>query len=226
MKALTTEQQALAEQHHGLIRQLVNERLRRCPAHVERGDFTGAAALALTKAAGSYDPGRGVPFEVFAASRIRWAIADAQREADPMGRAARSRAKAGVARDNDARREISLDDASLEVDQTMRGAGHRSAEMMDLALAIRRLPAIERQVLALAFVQELPQADVGRMLGVSASRVSQIALAGVERLRQMLLGPDAWVRLMEHLEVQKQTKGGRIIWPSVARSPKLRGGVK
>lgn len=208
---LNAEQQALAEEHQGLIQKMVNERLRRCPGHVDRGDFTGVAALALTKAAGSYDAGRGVPFEVFAATRIRWAIADAQREVDPMSRSARRRAKAGVGREDDCRREISLDDAAVEVDQQRHGQAHGRVELMDLAVALRRLPPLERRVLALAFVHELPQTEAARLLGVSPGRVSQIALAAVERLRQMMLGPDAWVRLVDQL-AQIDGNGGKV-WP-------------
>ncbi len=44
--------------------------------------------------------------------------------------------------------------------------------------AIKRLSEREREVLALVHVEELPGAEVGRMLGVSESRVSQI-LSGI-----------------------------------------------
>jgi RNA polymerase sigma factor for flagellar operon FliA len=53
----------------------------------------------------------------------------------------------------------------------------RNAAMRE---AIGRLSERERRVLALVHVQELPGAEIGRMLGVSESRVSQI-LAGIRR---------------------------------------------
>ena len=46
--------------------------------------------------------------------------------------------------------------------------------------AVERLSERERHVLALVHVHELPGAEIGRMLGVSESRVSQI-LAGIRR---------------------------------------------
>jgi RNA polymerase sigma factor for flagellar operon FliA len=46
--------------------------------------------------------------------------------------------------------------------------------------AVARLSERERHILALVHVQEVPGAEVGRMLGVSESRVSQI-LAGIRR---------------------------------------------
>jgi RNA polymerase sigma factor for flagellar operon FliA len=53
--------------------------------------------------------------------------------------------------------------------------------------AIARLSERERHVLALVHVQELPGAEIGRMLGVSESRVSQI-LAGIRRKLKGQLG--------------------------------------
>ena len=46
--------------------------------------------------------------------------------------------------------------------------------------AIARLSEREREVLSLVHIQELPGAEIGRLLGVSESRVSQI-LAGIRR---------------------------------------------
>jgi RNA polymerase sigma factor for flagellar operon FliA len=46
--------------------------------------------------------------------------------------------------------------------------------------AIARLSDREREVLSLVHIQELPGAEIGRLLGVSESRVSQI-LAGIRR---------------------------------------------
>ena len=64
----------------------------------------------------------------------------------------------------------------------------RSAAMR---AAVERLSERERQVLALVHVHELGGAEVGRMLGVSESRVSQI-LAGIRReLRDHLAAYDA-----------------------------------
>lgn len=56
-------------------------------------------------------------------------------------------------------------------------ASERNAAMRS---AVARLSERERRVLALVHVHELPGAEIGRMLGVSESRVSQI-LAGIRR---------------------------------------------
>lgn len=61
-------------------------------------------------------------------------------------------------------------------ESTLLGADRNAA----LRAAIGRLSERERHVLSLVHVQELPGAEIGRMLGVSESRVSQI-LAGIRR---------------------------------------------
>ena len=74
-----------------------------------------------------------------------------------------------------------------EPESTLLGAD-RSAAMR---AAIARLSERERDVLALIHVQELPGAEIGRMLGVSESRVSQI-LAGIRsKLKHQLDAYDA-----------------------------------
>jgi RNA polymerase sigma factor FliA len=61
-----------------------------------------------------------------------------------------------------------------EPESTLLGADRNAA----VRAAIGRLSDREREVLALVHVQELPGAEIGRMLGISESRVSQI-LAGI-----------------------------------------------
>ena len=55
-----------------------------------------------------------------------------------------------------------------------------------LAEAIAQLPEREQQVLALYYQEELTMKEVGAVLGVGESRVSQIHSMAVARLRSML----------------------------------------
>lgn len=74
-----------------------------------------------------------------------------------------------------------------EPESTILG-GDRNAAVRS---AIARLSEREREVLALVHVQELPGVEVGRMLGISESRVSQI-LAGIRsKLKHQLETYDA-----------------------------------
>lgn len=55
-----------------------------------------------------------------------------------------------------------------------------------LARAIDKLPARERQVIALYFLEELNMKEIGEVLGVSESRVSQLRTQAIVRLRSGL----------------------------------------
>lgn len=59
------------------------------PRHVDREELARAGALGLVEASRRFDASRGVPFERFAAQRIRGAILDAVRAADWAPRSVR-----------------------------------------------------------------------------------------------------------------------------------------
>jgi RNA polymerase sigma factor FliA len=82
---------------------------------------------------------------------------------------------------------IQAPEGDHEPEATVLGAD-RSAAMR---AAIGRLSEREREVLALVHVQELPGAEIGRMLGVSESRVSQILSAIRSKLKHQLDTYDA-----------------------------------
>ena len=71
---------------------------------------------------------------------------------------------------------IQSPDGEYDPEATLLGADRNAA----VRGAISRLSERERHILSLVHVQELPGAEIGRMLGVSESRVSQI-LAGIRR---------------------------------------------
>ena len=62
----------------------------------------------------------------------------------------------------------------------------RAELRQQLALALRQLPERERHVLSLSYVQELTLAEIGKVLGVGESRVSQIRTQAILRLRSLL----------------------------------------
>jgi len=69
---------------------------------------------------------------------------------------------------------------------------HRSELRRHLARALTDLPERERQVLALYYEEELTMAEIGQVIGVSESRVSQLRSLALSRLRSSLrssLGP-------------------------------------
>jgi RNA polymerase sigma factor for flagellar operon FliA len=55
-----------------------------------------------------------------------------------------------------------------------------------LANAIRELPERERQILALYYEEEMTMAEIGEVIGVCESRVSQLRSLALSRLRTSL----------------------------------------
>ncbi len=87
------EQRAAIEEHLPLVRHIVFQVAVHFPRHVDREELARAGALGLVEAARRYDGSRGVPFQRFAAQRIRGAILDAVRAADWAPRSVRTLAR-------------------------------------------------------------------------------------------------------------------------------------
>lgn len=89
----TPESARLIEEHLPLVRHIVFQVAVHFPRHVDRDELARAGALGLVEAARRYDESRGVPFDRFAAQRIRGAILDAVRAADWAPRSVRTLAR-------------------------------------------------------------------------------------------------------------------------------------
>jgi RNA polymerase sigma factor for flagellar operon FliA len=83
----------LIEEHLPLVNHIVFQVAVHFPRHVDRDELVRAGALGLVEAARRYDETKGVPFQRFAAQRIRGAIIDAVRAADWAPRSVRSLAR-------------------------------------------------------------------------------------------------------------------------------------
>jgi len=90
VKNETAEIQKLIEDNLQLVNHVVFQVAVHFPRHVEREELARAGALGLVEAARRYDDAKGVPFQRFAAQRIRGAILDAVRAADWAPRSVRA----------------------------------------------------------------------------------------------------------------------------------------
>lgn len=72
----------LITEHLGLVDQVVSRVAVRFPRHVDRDELRNAGCLGLVEAARRYDPSMNVPFDRYAAIRIRGAILDSTRSRD------------------------------------------------------------------------------------------------------------------------------------------------
>lgn len=83
----------LVEQSLPMVRRVVASMAAHYPRHCDRDDLVAAGTLGLVEAAQRFDPSRGVPFESWAALRVRGAVVDAVRALDFAPRALRSSAR-------------------------------------------------------------------------------------------------------------------------------------
>ena len=93
VKRTQAEVTALVEEHLPLVNHVVFQVAVHFPRHVDRDELARAGALGLVEAAKRYDEARGVPFNRFAAQRIRGAIIDGVRAADWAPRSVRALAR-------------------------------------------------------------------------------------------------------------------------------------
>lgn len=84
-----TEINDLIEAHVPLVKHIVFQVAVHFPRHVDREELARAGALGLVEAAQRYSPDRGIPFQRFAARRVRGAMLDAVRAADWAPRSVR-----------------------------------------------------------------------------------------------------------------------------------------
>lgn len=89
----TADRVATIDQYLPLVRHIVFQVAVHFPRHVDREELARAGTLGLVEAAQRYDESRGVPFQRFAAQRIRGAILDAVRATDWAPRSVRTLAR-------------------------------------------------------------------------------------------------------------------------------------
>src|SRR5215203_5946826 len=149
----------------------------RLPSHVDQADLISYGMIGLIEAMERFEPRRQIRFETFAMQRIRGAIIDELRSLDWVPRSVRSRARDIEAANSKLEHESAPDpQAALD-----------TSEVKDrLAEAIQDLPERETLVVALYYFENLTLREIGEVLGVTESRVSQLHSKAVLRLRSRL----------------------------------------
>jgi RNA polymerase sigma factor for flagellar operon FliA len=147
-------------------------------------DLASAAVLGLIDAVDRFEPGRGVPFEAYAALRIRGSIIDELRRVDERGRSA----------DVDATpRPVSLDGLVEEEWVQFLAASDEVDAKFDhedlcgrVQGALRTLPPRQREVLARYYGDSLTLREAGQRMGVSEARACQLHGRAIVNLRRAL----------------------------------------
>jgi RNA polymerase sigma factor for flagellar operon FliA len=151
----------------------------------DRDDAASAAMIGLISAVDRFDPSRGVPFEAYAALRIRGAVVDEIRHVDERGRADRRPEGAELAVSLD----VLLDTGKHQGPAVDDGFTERY-EQEDLKTRIQdalgRLPARQREVIARYYGDELTLREAGAKMGVSEARACQLHGRAIQSLRRDL----------------------------------------
>lgn len=166
------------------------------PSSVERGDLTSEGIIGLMDAIDKFEPERGFQFQTYAVRRIKGAMVDSLRAADWAPRSVRARQREEQGQDVAVQAQVPVGHASelerLELaDELPGGLGGPPADEETravLAEAIRDLPERDAVVIALYYFEGLTLSEVGQVLSVSESRVSQLHSRATHALRGKLHG--------------------------------------
>jgi len=82
--------------------------------------------------------------------------------------------------------DSSVLDVAIDPDEGAHTRLERAEVREHLAQAIAELPERERQILSLYYQEELTLAEIGAVIGVGESRVSQLRTQAIARLRTRL----------------------------------------
>lgn len=153
----------------------------RTPPGTDWDGLRGCAQEALLEASRSFDPERGTSFKTWAARRILGAMLDESRNAMTVSRKHHEAMKRGETftlhgREIAPPTFVSLDEPlspTLTLAETVGSPDGMVDDMLDLRRQMKALPARERFAL-LARGYGYSQEEIGEMLAVSASRISQI----------------------------------------------------
>jgi len=193
----------IVEQHAILVKRIAYHLIARLPHTVDIDDLIQTGMIGLMDAAQNYDANQGASFETYAGIRIRgsmldeirrndWAPRSVHRKAREISAAIQSieQQKGRNANDKEIAAALGL---SIEQyhQQLHESTGHHVFSLDefnngDEANAIKMLPDRERLLMGLYYNEELNLKEIGEVLDVSESRVSQIHSQTVIRLRAKL----------------------------------------
>jgi RNA polymerase sigma factor for flagellar operon FliA len=161
----------LAAQHVGLVKWIARRLRMGLPAWIELHELVGDGTLGLVRAAGRFDPERGVPFSRFAGPLIRGAMLDGLRRRTHARRTTRRKAWLSGT-------QLAVDDARFDTIDAADQAG----------VLLDRLPARDRQIAELFFIRGISLKELSRQMRISQPRAFQILSRAVHSMRRQVDG--------------------------------------
>lgn len=152
-------------------------------------DLVQAAVVGLMRTREKFDPARGIKWVSYAIHRARGAMLDALRNIDHVPRVERRRLKEqGL----EARAVLSIDGQAVKVSQQGLPIQREAlAERRDFwASLLNRVGRRVGEILRRYYLEDLTLKAIGRLMGLSESRVCQLHAKGIRQLR-LLWEPSA-----------------------------------
>ncbi len=165
-----TRRNELALAHEGIVRQQARRLMAHAPRRYEERDLASWGFLAMLRALDQYDGRRG-QLGAYLAKKIEFGIYDGLREAEHS------------------RRQVQPQFAALYEAEEVTGqeaCPTREILLRECWEAIGKLPERWQMVLRLYYLSHRKMRQIGLVLGVNESRVSQIHAAAMRKLRGML----------------------------------------
>ncbi len=182
----------LFTRHEPCVRQIVGALHRRLPQNVLKDDLVAAGMAGLWDAVcRSHGRSEDPRFEAYLRVRIRGAIIDELRAQDWLPRRMRTAATRDAT--GTAPVVVRIDDVSAGDQARYLGAQplaeaevEARMERSTLESAVNALPERERKIVSEHYFAGRRFKDVGRMLGVSEPRISQLHSRAISRLRSVM----------------------------------------
>ncbi len=184
-----TTRNLLVVRYAPLVKEIASKVAAGMPSSVDRGDLMSEGVIGLMDAIEKFEPDRRIQFQSYAVGRIRGAIIDSLRAADWAPRSVRFRQRetgGGVQTQVPVGHLVELEGMALRDDLPWRGGGDPSADEEIRALLaelICDLPERDAVVITLYYFEGLTLAEVGQVLCVTESRVSQLHSRATRTLR-------------------------------------------
>jgi RNA polymerase sigma factor for flagellar operon FliA len=201
-----TDKEHLLTQHMPLVKRLAHHMKAKLPPSVEVDDLIQAGMIGLFDAISRYEETHGAQFETYAVLRIRGAMLDELRSSDWLPRSTRQNMRKIESAMSSLQQKLGrppteavyyedfkgedddgsfLDRYSVDDEDPLRALLDTDFRQAVIN-AIDNLPPREKILMGLYYEEELNLKEIGAVMGVSESRVSQLHTQAVARLRAAL----------------------------------------